>query len=521
MGEFKQYIAQKWQLIVPADSSIKIGTSRPVPVYALYNPEKNTSYFQIAGGLNGGYSMVPNAKINAAYVQKDINYSTFNCSNPYTSFNQISNLQRVTAKDPVDMAGGAFTEDNTDLATAGGFPMAFSRQYSSNKNLEKTMLGYGWDHNYNIKLSVSSNSDAVIGSRRAIDAVPMVVAIYASTKLMAYANNARNWTIRSLIANWAIDQLLNNSVTISFGNRTMEFIRLNDGSYSPPPGINASLTKNADGTYTMTERSGTTYKFNTDNNIEIITDIDGNKTQFSYDSAKKLNLVTDDYGHWFSFGYLASGLLSLVADQSTRTVRYTYDTTGNLVSFIDAENNNWAYTYDTQHRLLTKKDPLNIVNITNIYDGDKVSQQKSPLQSGALATNKFFISGFRNILENDSGKQTVYTFDYKGRNTATQDQSGNVTKQIYDGENHTVENTDQCGRRTTFVYDGFNNLVEMSRDSTKKAGFKYDVYFNLIEKTDEMGRKSSMSYDSKRHLLQQTVYPDKDWQINTSYTYYS
>lgn len=33
--------------------------------------------------------------------------------------------------------------------------------------------------------------------------------------------------------------------------------------------------------------------------------------------------------------------------------------------------------------------------------------------------------------------------------------------------------------------------------------------------------KSSMTYDLNRHLLQQTVYPDKNWQINTSYTYYS
>lgn len=126
---------------------------------------------------------------------------------------------------------------------------------------------------------------------------------------MEYANDARSWAISSIIANWAVGQMLNNSVTISFGNKTMEFLKLNDGSYSSPPGINASLTKNSDGTYTMTERTGTKYKFNTDNKIKEITDIDGNKTQFKYDSDKNLILVADDYGHWLTFGYVASGFV--------------------------------------------------------------------------------------------------------------------------------------------------------------------------------------------------------------------
>ncbi|NLD93284.1 MAG: hypothetical protein GX639_11525 [Fibrobacter sp.] len=520
-GQFKQYLDLNYQLIVPQDSSIAIGSSRSVPVYAAYNAAIGSSYYIIAGGLNGGYSMVPKAQIDATYVHQDISYSTFNCSVPKTSYNQISTISTPTAKDPVEMAGGAFTDNNTDLASAGSFPMAFTRQYSSNKNLEKTMLGYGWTHNYNIKLSVSSNSDAVMGSRRAIDAVPLIVAIYSSAKLMASANDARNWVTRSIIANWAVDQLLNNSVTISFGSKTIEFIRDSDESYNPPPGINAQLTKNPSGTYTMTERSGTKYEFNSSNKIKKITDIDGNKTQFEYDLLRKLKKVYDDYGHGFTFDY-SDGLLTTVTDPiSRRAVGYAYDTTGNLITFRDAENNAWTYTYDSLHRILTKIDPLNIVNVTNIYDGDKVSRQISPLQSGALDTSKFFISGYRNILENGAGYQTVYNFDYKGRSVSTTDPLGNSSTQEYDGENHTIASTDPCGRKTIFVYDGNNNLLETSRDSINKATFKYDTNFNLIEKTDAMGRKDSMFYDSKRHLIKQTVYPDNNSPITTSYTYFS
>jgi YD repeat-containing protein len=300
----------------------------------------------------------------------------------------------------------------------------------------------------------------------------------------------------------------------------MEFLKMSDGSYSPPPGINAKLTKNPNGTYTMIERSGTIYKFNSHNRIEKITDIDGNKTQFEYDLLRKLTRVFDDYGHGFIFDY-TSGLLTTVTDQSSRSVSYTYDTTENLITFKDAENNDWTYTYDNQHRILTKKDPLNIVNVTNIYDGDKVARQTSPLQSGALDTSKFFISGYRNTMENGSGYQTVYNFDYKGRSISTTDPLGNSTSQEYDGENHTIASTDPCGRRSTFTYDGNNNLVETSRDSINKAIFRYDTSFNLIEKTDAMGRKDSMFYDSKRHLIKQTVYPAGNSPITTSYTYYS
>jgi hypothetical protein len=54
------------------------------------------------------------------------------------------------ARDPVEMAGGSFFHDRTDLALGGQAPLglSFTRSYISSKHLDDRGMGNGWTHNY-------------------------------------------------------------------------------------------------------------------------------------------------------------------------------------------------------------------------------------------------------------------------------------------------------------------------------------------------------------------------------------
>jgi hypothetical protein len=121
--------------------------------------------FTIRGNLNGGYSS--NAGIvEAPTVNEVIITHSTNKLTPESIISHPTQIPTPVSKDPVDMAGGAFLHDHTDLAIGGAPPrgLAFARIYNSGRNQADIGLGYGWTHNYHIRLNKTSNAGPVLGS---------------------------------------------------------------------------------------------------------------------------------------------------------------------------------------------------------------------------------------------------------------------------------------------------------------------------------------------------------------------
>jgi YD repeat-containing protein len=436
----------------------------------------------ISGGYSGGYVSIE-GDVLSNYVESSAYHSIWTIPNSDTSYFSNWTIDTNWGCDPVEMAGGNFVHNHTDLALGGNAPrgLSFSRSYNSRMNLKKRSLGYGWTHNYDIYLEEHSHGDPVLGNRQPVDAAALITKLYITLDLLRTdtTDELLKWTVSSIASKWAVDRMIDNAVTVHMGNNLMEFVKLPDGSYSPPPGVTTKLINNGDNTFSLEERFGTTMDFDTGNRITQMTDIDDNTLTFTYDT-DGLKTVQDTFGRTITLNY-TSGKIDSVDDSTGRSVSYSY-TVDDLTGYTDAEGKPWTFAYtdaNHPHRMTDLANPF-IITATNIYDSlGRVKTQTSPKQTGS-STYKFYFSGFRNALEDPDGDQEIYYYDEKGRPVATEDQLDNKSYKEYDGQSHVVKTIDPRGNETGFTYDGNHNLIQATNALTHSTHLKYDVEAVLL-----------------------------------------
>jgi YD repeat-containing protein len=466
----------------------------------------------ISGGHLGGDVTCNICFVNGNKINNATKINTYNSSLGDKITNKIKSFVSSVFGDPVDVASGAFIHENTDLSLGSGSPrgLAFTRLYNSSMNREKSVLGYGWTHNYDIYLTKNSHGDPGLGMRQPVDAAPLITVLYASLDLMKTddTDTLLKWVESALISKWAVDQLtgewvndelIRNAITVHMGNKLMEFIKLPDDTYSPPPGITSELIDNGDGTFSLLERFGTQLDFDTDDRISQMTDIDGNTLTFNY-VTDGLKTVQDTFGHTITL-YYGHGEMYSVSDSAGRSVFY-YHTGDDLTGYRDAEGKLWSFAYDdanNPHRMTGLTNPLGITTATNTYDSlGRVMEQTVPRQNGSVKYY-FYFSGFRNVEVDPDGNQTVYYFDKKGRPIGEENKLGHKTTKEYDGQFHVLKVTDPLLNETIFEYDRNQNLIKTTNALLQSTDFKYDTGFRLTDTIDPLLHGSHLQYDSEHH----------------------
>ncbi|RLG69470.1 MAG: hypothetical protein DRO11_07760, partial [Methanobacteriota archaeon] len=504
-----------YKLILPEDAHIVLNEWQGVGYIQAYSDEQRASVGMIiSGDYNGGYSG-SQGDVNIDWVEI---VSTVNIPDVSTR----ANISPPVSVEPVDLASGAYLHDRTDLSVGRGEPLGlhFTRSYNSSNNYTKRDLGYGWSHNYNIFLECHSHGDPGLGERLPIDAVSAIAGFYIAFDLMKDHDDLEGWVVSSLVHKWAIDQLIDNAETIHLGSKTLEYIKLADGTYSPPPGVTIQMIDNGDGTFSLRERFGTRLDFDAEDRISQWADVDGNTMAFTY-SGDKLSSVQDALGRTLTLGY-SGDLIQTVSDSSGRSVSYGYDGNENLITYTDPEGKVWGHGYDVKHRMTTLTNPLSITTATNTYDSlGRVDTQTVPIQGEGNATYNFYFSGFRNMEEDPEGNQTIYYFDEKGRTIGVENALGHKATMEYDGQNHLILSTDPRMNSTSFKYDGDNNLSGTTNALNYVTRHTYDDQFRLTDVIDPLGHSSHFDYDQEHHLIRTTVYPESGKTIETGASYYA
>jgi RHS repeat-associated protein len=488
--------------------------------YAIEQP--SSSFMKISGGNFGGYNSQTgfvSAEALAEWSASSPAYmssGTTNQSVPYTPYTTPMQY----SKDPVDMLSGAFVLDKTELTVgSGGSPrgLAFSRHYNSNRRYDKSAgLGYGWTHNYDITATKRSSVTAGLAGTISYHATPFLAAMQVAADLYKNHSNAKEWATSALVVNWAIDQLKYNAVAVTLGNRTIEFIRLPDGSYEPPAGMNLTLASHGSGAgeyFTMTERHGPTYTFNSSGQIATITDLWAQTQNFTY-TAGLLTGVSDSYGRAFTFTR-PSGRITSVSDQNSRSIIFGY-TGDDLTSCsdVEVEGKSWSYGY-TDHLLTQTKDPSNRIIAQNTYDSKgRVSEQFTfgdPDKKYSI-----YYAGYWNTEENPDGGRTIYTYDSRGRATATIDPLGNRTDIYYDGHDRKIHTLSPENEKVDFYHDKNNNLTTVTDPINLDAAMTYDSQNRIQTITDKRGNVTTVTLYNAQHQPLQVAAP---LARTTSYTY--
>lgn len=193
------------------------------------------------------------------------------------------NLENPLSYDPIDMLTGAYVYDTTDLLLSGEGVrgLAFTRHYSSLAAGIDTGMGKGWSHGHQSSIVEHSDTSAAFGEATPVHAASMIAALWATRDMAELETSPKAWVVGSLAAYWAMEQVKDNTATVTIGRQTLPFTRLADGSFVPPAGINAALEQDeVTGLYTLEERFDVVSAFDADNRLASITDAAGKQLTF-------------------------------------------------------------------------------------------------------------------------------------------------------------------------------------------------------------------------------------------------
>jgi RHS repeat-associated protein len=505
------FITNNFNLLLSANGAVNIagpGSWGGYGVVAIGFPQGyRASAMLIGGAYFGGYDSDPNATVDPDWTfdwGSDGQYS-FDPNGPF-NWDPFS-------PEPVDMANGAFLLTKTDLDLGQPTPrgISFTRYYSSaRRDLNSAGMTYGWTHNCFSKLSELSAPELGLGRSTPAQMAPMLVATRAALELYSTQPNAKNWLVTALIAKWGIDQLLDNSVSITLGKDTMQFIRQPNGAFTPPGNSTLTLLK-TNSVYWLQERHGNIFKFNNKGLLTNIVDQYNQSLRLTYGTGASSNWVTqvtDWKNRTLTLAYSGSPLrLTSISDSTGRSVGFGYSTAyssqGDLATSTDPESKTSTLIYDADHQIVAAKDALNQLVVSNAYDGfGRVTAQYT--QGDTNKAWLFLWSDYVTVEQDPLGSKRRFLFDEKGRQIGVQDASGNFSQTFFDGQDHPVMTISPLNETNQFFYDGNHNVIL----SVDPLGFTnqavYDNQNNLIRMIDPRANTNRFGYNAKFQITGST-----------------
>lgn len=368
---------------------------------------------------------------------------------------------------PVDTASGNFWHTFTDFAIPGrGLALSFSRTYNSIDAGTEGRLGFGWIDSYGAHLTVDPTTGNVT--------------------LFDESGGALTYTAGG-------------------------------GGLQAPPRVLSPLTKNSDGSFTLTRHDLSKLTFDTSGRLVQETDRNGYATILAY-SGSQLTSVIDPAGRSLALAYNSSGLLASVTDPLPRTVSYSYDASGNLTGVVDPAVGSWSFTYDSAHHLLSMTDPR-LGTLSNAYDSSgRVTSQTDPL--GRMTTYSYQPG---QTLETDARSiPTLYVYADGQLTAKTVNFNGNPSSSysyVYGPNMAPIVITDPNGGQTTQTWDPSGNLLSRTDANNHKTVYQYNGFNEQTSVTDANGVTTTLTYDASGNPTQISTPLSSTSSSTTSYTY--
>jgi YD repeat-containing protein len=371
--------------------------------------------------------------------------------------------------DPVNTSTGNFAHQWDDLSIPGpGASLSVQRTYNSQDSYVGP-LGEGWSLNYDMRLT------------------SMV------TKIV--------------------------EMKVEDGRRD-RYISSDGETFIPPPGVNATLVRNDDDSYTLTREDQTRYNFDEDGYLTSIVTSNELTTTLTY-IGTRLTGVTEPAGRAITFTWNVSNtLITGIEDPLGRTVVYTY-TSGDLTSVTDLRGNVGTYAYTGTNGLLSSHTEAgkSTPSFVNWYNDD--GQVTGQLLAGSTASMTFeYDPDDRETTVTDArGKEQVHTYSIQLPLTDREDSYGNELHLTYDAHNNVTSVTDEKDNQTEYGYDPNGNVSSIVDALDHEQTMTYDDHNNLESLTDARDVTTEYQYDDHDNLTAITQYLDSN-PITTTFTYY-
>ena len=389
---------------------------------------------------------------------------------PKTSPNALGQghniLGSTVGGDPVNLTTGNYIYENIDLAIpARGIPIEFKRFYNSLDEYDGP-FGIGWSHSYNTFLIETGDADGSYVIRRTPD-----------------------------------------------GSKE-KFTKNPDDSYTSPPGVFDTLTKNAQG-YLITTKHKIAYQFNSSGYLSSITDRNGNQVLLTYDPATGvLTTITDALNRQVTLEYTPQRKVFKLKDFTGRTWTYGY-LNGDLstvtapatADFPQGTTTTYAYT---NHKLDSITDAKQQTYINIFYD----SEGKVERTVLGAATYAFYYSPACTTLYDPKNNRVEYELNQDGTVSKKNVYIPNTilyNSYEYNSDKLITNITYPKGNSAHFTYDSKGNLLEIRRRPNPNteplpddivSTFTYEPRYNFIKtQTDPRGKVTTYYYDYEEATL--------------------
>ena len=318
------------------------------------------------------------------------------------------------------------------------------------------------------------------------------------------------------------------------------YIKNSDGSYTSPPGLDATLIRNGDQTYTLTfNASQEKFNFSSDG-LSLLSDVDrnGNQMTFHYNATGSLASITDTEGRVTTFSYVAAsgctpptsdGFVRQMTDPTGRTFQYGYANC-NLTTLTDAANKTTTFGYDANFNLNKITDPNG--NVTNLgYDGATRVTSITRVTNVSLGTGPTTIYAYNTgqgscaaappgdslygytVATDPNNHSATYCYDQQGLVLQTIDPLSHSASGSYTSDQHEASSTDALSQTTTATYNSNNDLTKItppilgSGHTAASSSLSFQTpssvkgYLYLASsQTDSQGHCTAFVYDASGNL---------------------
>jgi RHS repeat-associated protein len=320
-------------------------------------------------------------------------------------------------------------------------------------------LGTGWNHNYNISLSISGD----------------IIIVFWPSEINIYDRKTRKPLTKGIYDTliWQTDKIyrIKTKNQIEY---TFEMMYENDST--------AVLT--------------------------AITDRNNNIIRLIHDEYRRLVSVKTPSDRSLDFTYFSetgkNNLIRSVTDPLNRTVMFEYDDNNNLIQFTDAKNQSTQYEYGiSDFGLYLKKITYPRGNyVINEYDSisHKITAQK--VNNAGIEQSIIISNPSANKFDMTDGRGNTMSFisnDKADKIVQTITPSGKVEYEF----NDTIRNPykpnriiDAKGNATAIVYDAKGNVLHITQPLSVTHQFTYNGLNDLEEYIDPLGKQTTYGYTS-------------------------
>lgn len=271
------------------------------------------------------------------------------------------------------------------------------------------------------------------------------------------------------------------------------FVRKTDGTFTSPPGLDATLVKETNGTYTLTwTETNDKWKFTSDGRLTSISDDAEGSISYTYDAYGQLTGMTDSEGRKVTPTYDAWGFLRTLDEPGGQHL-YDQDSHGSLRVYTAPNGDRTTFNYDLNYNLVQVLYPGGEIRFA--YDAsNRVTSVTRVLSTGNQTTTYVYGTGTTTVTE-PTGRKTIYTYDadllvtkYEAgltppSLTLTGTLVGNANKTLTDGSAYGlhVAGSEATGVSLEITVDG-DEVESASQGCSAACGaYAYDWTFDTEE----------------------------------------